>query len=195
MQNYPSRSERQTKRRKNERILYILISIAVLFFILLLIFIFTDKDEDTKEPIEEETNIEVESEEEDLEPETTRIVTSEDESDDIVIQEIESSDENVMEAFVGNWEPIGTEQEEPHTTNFDDGSTDRKEIKEAVLSVTQIEADQLIEHWIGNGGEQKVIATVEDWSNNEYYRVYLSWIKNEGWQVTLVEKIKELDNP
>src|SRR5699024_273498 len=116
-------------------------------------------------------------------------------SDDVVIQQIDSNDSNVIEAFVGNWPPIGTIQEEPHTTEYDDDSQDRIEIREAILNVTNIKEDDLTELWVGNGGDQKVIANVEDRSNSDIYRIYLSWVEAEGWQVTLVERIKEFKSP
>lgn len=205
MQNkkYTSRTEKQMKRRKNERLIYSLIGVAVLFLIILLIFIFSGNnkgdDQKTNSSNEEEiAQAEADDEADDSVDEfesMTEIAQSDKLPDDTVIQQIDSDDNNVIEAFVGNWPVIETSQEEPHTVNYDDNSQDRIEIKEAILLVTNISEDDLIEHWVGNGGDQKVIATVENRSNNNYYRIYLSWIENEGWQVTLVERIKEIDNP
>src|SRR5699024_5521746 len=86
-----------------------------------------------------------------------------------------------------------TEQSGEHVTNYDDGSDDRKEIKQAVTEATGIDSDNIIEHWIGNNGEQKVEATVSDTRNKTSYRVYLSWINEEGWQVDRVDKLKEYE--
>src|SRR5690625_7127254 len=67
---------------------------------------------------------------------------------EVETEEIESTDDNVIEAYTGKWQPNGTIQEGPHTTNYDDGSQDRIEIKQAVMSATGLGED-LTEHWIG----------------------------------------------
>lgn len=195
-----SRTKRQRKRRKNKRLLYSCISIAILFSILLFVFIFTgNKDmSETNEAGEQETKMDGIKEHDDNtsnEEATIHSSTEEDPFQDVVIKRIESDDPNVIEALEGDWPPIGTDQVGPHTTDYEDGSADRLEIKEAILAVTEISEDNLIEHWIGNGGDQKVIATVEDRSNEQYFRISLSWIEAEGWQVTLVEQIKQLEIP
>lgn len=208
---YTSRSERQMKRRRNERFLFSSIAIAVLFVLMLVFFIFkgdngtkvadgetnetndstelveTDSDGNSEEPVKD-TTTDIDETESDS---NSSIVAMNDLPDDIVIQSIESSDENVIEAFVGNWSPIGTIQAEQHEVSFDKESQDWLERREAILYVTKINEDDLIEHWHGNGGEQKVIAVIEDKPTGDLYRIYLSWIENEGWQPTLVELIKE----
>lgn len=59
--------------------------------------------------------------------------------------------------------------------------------------VTGIPEDNMIEWWVGNGGDQKVVATVSDREETETYRVYLSWVDNEGWQPTKLETLVEND--
>lgn len=105
----------------------------------------------------------------------------------------DSEDENVRKAYEGNWPAIGTEQEGPHTVNFDKGSQDRIEMKQAVVSATGLDTDNMVEWWVGNGGDQKVISTVSDPDQTTTYRVYLSWIDEEGWQPTRVEILHEND--
>jgi len=205
---FSSRSERTNKRRKNERLLYSFIGVAVLFVIILSVFVFTGKDKADQTDKAHETNVteitesdnlmeESQDESQDNEDATENEETSKLDhfDEDVVVQEIESNDPNVIEALVGNWQPVGTSQEEPHTTNYSDDSDDRREIKEAILYVTNIDEDNLTEHWVGNGGEQKVIAHVEDQSNEDKYTIYLSWVENEGWQVTLIERVEELNIP
>ena len=101
----------------------------------------------------------------------------------------EPSGDDVAEAYTGDWDPIGTEQEGDHNTDFSDGSSDRVEIKRAVSKVTGLSEDGMIEHWVGNNGPDKVIATVSDSSNSENYRVFLDWVDGEGWQPTQVEEL------
>ncbi|GIO17110.1 hypothetical protein J18TS1_02100 [Oceanobacillus oncorhynchi subsp. incaldanensis] len=101
----------------------------------------------------------------------------------------EPSGDDVAEAYTGDWDPIGTEQEGDHNTDFSDGSADRVEIKRAVSKVTGLSEDGMIEHWVGNNGPDKVIATVSNSSNSENYRVFLDWVDGEGWQPTQVEEL------
>ncbi|EQB35879.1 MULTISPECIES: YrrS family protein [Virgibacillus] len=128
-----------------------------------------DQQESTEEDTEAENNAEVEKE------------------------QVESSNSNVVEAYTGDWEPIGTEQEGPHTTNYNDGSQDRIEIARAAAEVTGLDESSMVTHWVGNGGDQKVEATVSNSDNTEIYRVYLSWVDNNGWKPTKVEKLNQVE--
>ncbi|WP_010650988.1 YrrS family protein [Oceanobacillus massiliensis] len=113
--------------------------------------------------------------------------------EDIETEPAEPSDNNVAEAYSGNWDPIGTEQTGPHTTNFDDGSDDRIEVKRAAAMATGIAEDDMIVWWVDNGGEQKVIATVSDKAETDTYRVFMDWIDGEGWQPKKIEVLIEND--
>lgn len=111
-------------------------------------------------------------------------------SEDSEIREVPSNDPNVIKAYAGNWEPIGTTQTGPHITNYDDGSADRIEIKRATAAVIGIPEEDMVEYWIGNDGDQKVTATVEQLSTHRLYKAYLTWVDGEGWQVTRYDEIK-----
>ncbi|RYG74772.1 DUF1510 family protein [Lentibacillus lipolyticus] len=112
---------------------------------------------------------------------------------DITTEKAEPSDDNVLEAYTGNWEPVGTEQPEPHTVNFNEDSQDRKEMRQAVAAATDLNVNDFIMWYISRNGEQKVLATVSSKDESEVYRVYMSWISNEGWKPTKVERLKEND--
>jgi len=195
-----SRVDRHQKRRNNKRKLLFFTMLAAVFFIILLSLIAfgnndqsqeeqqMGKDEETEEITLDEKNENDKSQANDDHEESDDVYEID---DDVDVQQVDSADENVIVAYTGNWPPIGTVQEEPHTTNYSDGSEDRIEIKRAVSQVTGIEENDMIEHWVGNDGEQKVVATVSSKSTEEVYQVYLSWIDNEGWQVKKVERIKE----
>src|SRR5699024_9763665 len=111
---FGSRTERQMKRRKNERLLLSFVGVAVLFVIILFIFIFTGKDEnketDNVKGDNTENNITTEDvgktdEQVETDDSETEVDESEENdffSDDVVIQQIDSNDSNVIEAFVGN---------------------------------------------------------------------------------------------
>lgn len=124
-------------------------------------------------------------------PDEDHVVDPEEEVNQVITEPIESTEDNVIEAYTGNWEPIGTKQEEPHTIQFDKNTQDWLEMEQAIRLATGL--DEMTTLWIGNGGDQKVIGTVTSMDGNNIYRVYLTWITNEGWQPTKVERLKEND--
>jgi len=205
-----SRVDKYKKRRKNTKALSILLVIgSILLVVLICIWIFGGDDEalDEKGSAQDEavTGKDDEAADEHNEESADNDISSDtamDEPDEkeetednesLEIEQIESSDDdNVIETYTGNWQPIGTEQEEPHTVVFDTASQDWKEMEEAIRYATKLDED-MITHWIGNDGEQKVKATVSNREQTEIYRVYLSWIKNEGWKPVKVEILNEVD--
>lgn len=102
-----------------------------------------------------------------------------------------SDDENVKEAYTADWEPIGTEQEGPHTTQYDTESQDWKEMERAIRVATSIQEGNMITWRIENGGNQKVIGTVSNKAQENIYQVNLTWIENAGWKPTMVSILKE----
>lgn len=115
-------------------------------------------------------------------------------SDDLEKETVEGSDDpNVLEAYTANWEPIGTEQEGTHTKEFAEGTQDRKEMEEAIRIATGLKQGDMITWWLENGGGNQVIGTVSNKAQDKTYRVYLSWVENEGWKPTKVEVLKEND--
>lgn len=201
--NNDSRVDKFEKRRKNTKSISILLILgAVLLILLIGIWIFgggdkentadqtqpssqeeqnsTDEENESFYEKESKEDTETDQEENSSSENDGNIDKEDEEQEEIEKQEVDSSDENVLKAYTADWKPIGTEQEEPHTTNYSDGSQDRIEIKEAVLMVTDIPEQNLVMHWVGNGGDQKVEATVSNEDNSEIYRVYLSWVEGEG---------------
>ncbi|SET62372.1 Protein of unknown function [Oceanobacillus limi] len=162
-----------------------------------------DMDSDQQDDSDEQEDVTAETEDGETssdESESTTETEEETNQDTNINQaEIETQpadgtdDQNVIEAYTGNWPPIGTEQEGPHTTQYDEGTQDRIEMEEAIRVATGLSEDDMITWWLENGGEQKVIGTVTNNQQTETYRVYISWIENEGWQPTLVEVLAEND--
>jgi len=112
-------------------------------------------------------------------------------SGDVDIEEIDNpEDDNVIKAYTGNWEPIGTSQSEPHEVQYNTESQDWMEMEEAIKYAAGL--DEMITQRIRNGGEQKVIGIVSA-PDNTIYRVNLTWQTNEGRQPEKVEILKELD--
>lgn len=211
-----SRLRKNEKRRKNSKFITFLGSIAVVLVLILIgtwvfgggnddkasektdaetateNFLVVDDDDEQTSNSEDEANNKDENAVEDETEEDDSKDNNENE-DDVIIQETEGSDDNVKEAYMGNWAASGTVQTGPHTTVYEGGSQDRIEMKEAASIATGIPAENLIEWWVENGGDQKVIATVSDREETETFRVFLSWIDDEGWQATKIETLIEND--
>ncbi|WP_067727338.1 YrrS family protein [Oceanobacillus damuensis] len=218
-----SRLNKFEKRRKNTKAISIFLIVgAILLIILLGIWFFGGGNEEAgneqaanegeessdflnMEPSDEEsndngidgdsaTNDDADNEESTEQTESEEEKANEDEEEENTETEpAEPSDDNVAEAYTGDWEPVGTEQEGPHTTNYSDGSQDRIEIKRAASTATGIDESEMVEWWVENGGDQKVVATVSDSEETNVYRVFMSWVDNEGWQPTKVELLIEND--
>ncbi|WP_042146081.1 YrrS family protein [Paucisalibacillus sp. EB02] len=104
-----------------------------------------------------------------------------------------ANDDKVVEAYTKNWQPIGTEQEGTHSVVYEDGSQDRIEMEKALQYATGLSEDNIITWWLQRNGDQNVIGTVSDKAETQTYRVYISWVDNQGWQPTLVEVLSEND--
>lgn len=210
------RSEKRAKRRKINRILNILIGIVlflILFFGWKLLFSSSDQrvageidNTQTEQQQPVTTNEEEEQVEEtttDTEPDTTSETEEESQANEM---ESESSEHekvtqgdpasNVIRSIENQaWKPIGTNQSEPHTTVYDNGSTDRLEMERAISYATGVDQSNLIVWWLARNGEDKVAATVATRDNEHIYRVYIDWVPNQGWKPTLIEELRENDAP
>ncbi|HLS35429.1 MAG TPA: YrrS family protein [Bacillota bacterium] len=204
-----SRLDKYNKRRKNTQILTALILIGLVLFVLLIMLLIF-KNRDAKDFVKENNNGEInnefiedeqdqnnkdddksvtENEQLENDDETNNELNEESEEEQMI--QMYSDDENVISAFSKNWDPIGTEQNEPHETQFNKQSTDWKEMEQAMKIATEL--DELIIWWLGNDGDQKAVGTVTSMDQKKIFRVYLSWITNEGWQPTKVEVLQEND--
>lgn len=215
MNDYNSRSRvnKFEKRRKNTKAITLLVILgSVLLLVLFMIFTFGGKDKHEVQPnlndneieenngqVEDETDQPAENNtnentgdhtDHETDNENDENVSDNHDEDETVILE-PSNDDNVISAFSRNWDPIGTKQSEPHTIQYDKGTQDRNEMEEAVRLATGL--DDMIVWWLGRGGDQKVIATVSSSDQTETYRVYLSWITEQGWQPTSVEVLQVND--
>jgi len=211
-----SRKDKFEKRRKNTKSISVLIVVgAILVIMLPIVLIFGGGEGDQSvssdvvisnpestgettaaaneglEPLEEESTDQEENSES-ADEEGNEEGNEDENNEDAELEETKPTDENAVEAYTADWEPIGTEQEGQHTTNYNDGSQDRQEIREAIVQITGLNPDDMIEHWIGNGGDQQVIATVSDSSQAEIYRVFLTWVDGEGWMPTQLEVLDEV---
>ncbi|UFT97859.1 DUF1510 family protein [Radiobacillus kanasensis] len=212
-----TRADKFEKRRKNTKAITFLLSIGGILVIVLIGFIFFGGDDektaqDTEEPTTESNQTESEesaSESADTESTESMDVTEEEDTDasstgdtesssdenneNIQVEEVSSNDDNVIKAYRGDWEPIGTQQEGEHVITFEQGTQDWKEMMDAVSLATGLNRNDMIQWWVSRAGDQSIEATVSNPSETEIYRVSVNWVDQQGWQPTLVEQLKEND--
>lgn len=216
-----SRVNKFEKRRKSTKSLSFFLVLGSILLVLLIALIIFGGDEESDQPSEKQA-VESASEseqgedakddttsEEDKQSNTENNGTNNEDSasdsstdtdtaeennnDGTQTEQVEPSDDNVVEAYTKDWQPVGTEQSEPHSTNYDDESQDRLEMRKAAASATGVDEDSLTMWWIKRNGDQKVVTTVSNPENTEVYRAYLTWVEGQGWKPTKVEKLKEND--
>ena len=106
----------------------------------------------------------------------------------------EPSESKVVGSIEQDWEPVGTEQEGEHVTDFTKGSQDWQEMTQAVSTATGLSSDNMIVWWMGNGGaSDKAISTVSTKDKGTYYRVQLQWVNGSGWKPVKVEEVEGND--
>ncbi|WP_112181428.1 MULTISPECIES: YrrS family protein [Paraliobacillus] len=209
-----SRLNRFEKRRKNTKWLSYLALLGValiICFIAILVFSGGEDDdalEDTAAKSElNEDNVTSEADTQDTEQdqedvnETTdtdelaeeQLELETDGTEEVNLEVVESEDENVIEAYTGNWNPIPTNQEEPHEIVWEKTSEDWEEMMRAASLATGLSTENMIYLWVAGNGEQQVITTFSNSEESEHYRVFIAWIENQGWKPTQVEILNEND--
>jgi cytoskeletal protein RodZ len=100
-----------------------------------------------------------------------------------------TSNTNDVYHFVGGgpngpWDPIGTIQHDPHTTDYTQGSVDWNERIKALLYATNINDNDYTLWRLENGGgpdkSKGIISSKE--APNKKYDVLLQWVKGQGWK-------------
>ncbi|MCU9613960.1 DUF1510 family protein [Caldibacillus lycopersici] len=107
-----------------------------------------------------------------------------------------SNDPNVSQSIVNSaWKPVGTVQTGEHTTQYDEGTTDRKEMEKAIAYATGVSADNMTVWWLERGEvpNRDVIATISPKDQSQTYRVYLQWYDGQGWKPVKLDYLKEND--
>lgn len=126
----------------------------------------------------------------DLESESDSDVNGTEEDADENKEEEENENEQGSSVGEGEWEPIGTVQEEPFSAVYDRDHINWDEMTEALQYATNLGDDMTI--WrIRNGGDhQSAIGTVSNYENRATpYEVRLEWVTNEGWMPVSVEQL------
>ncbi|NGP43465.1 DUF1510 family protein [Bacillaceae bacterium SIJ1] len=106
-----------------------------------------------------------------------------------------SDDPNVIEVMEGPWGPVGTSQTGEHLTDFDESSVDGQERMEVISLATGLAEDDMILWWNGNynGNTNQVVATVSPSDQSAFFRLYMQWVPDKGWQVSEMQRLKEND--
>lgn len=212
-----TRLRRFEKKRKNTKWLTIFITVGTICVLALIsIFIFSDIGDDNiaNEP-DELINDEADQEENEINVDPNNDEHNRDElngqddedkyeadtvqgtyqnPDDFDIEVIESGeDENVIFAYTSTWEPIPTEQSEPHEIAWEQSSQDWKEMMMAAELATGIHMEDMYYLWVSGNGPKSVIATFSDSTMEEHFRVYITWVEHQGWKPDKVEMLNEND--
>jgi flagellar biosynthesis GTPase FlhF len=88
------------------------------------------------------------------------------------------------------WSPVGTSQSEPHSADYTKGSQDWAEMKKALSYATGIPESEMIIWFLGNNGSPNDAAgTISPKDQSVKYKVYITWVENEGWKPTKIEKL------
>ncbi|MBU9713350.1 YrrS family protein [Evansella tamaricis] len=106
-----------------------------------------------------------------------------------------SSDSTSLE-FDGEWQPVGTMQEEPFQLSSEKFSKEHinwEEMTIAFMYATGIDEEDIIVWRVNNGGDmQSVEGWVGAWEHRDNpYKVRLEWVTNEGWVPVSVEEQDE----
>ncbi|WP_419881477.1 YrrS family protein [Peribacillus sp. B-H-3] len=107
----------------------------------------------------------------------------------------DKSDSNVDKAYESkDWKTVGTTQTGQHTTSFDKGSADWKEMTKALAYGAGIDESNMTTWWLQNGGSPNTaVGTVSAKNDPQSYRVYLQWEDGSGWKPVKIEKLKSND--
>jgi hypothetical protein len=137
-------------------------------------------DKELDENIDEETDSE----------ENTEKETTEDSFEQATITEGDPA--SGVEETIENpgWSPVGTTQSEPHAADYKKGSQDWNEMTKALSYATGISESDMIIWFLGNNGSPNdSVGTISPKDKSSKYKVYITWVENEGWKPTKIEKL------
>jgi cytoskeletal protein RodZ len=198
------RYELRAKRRRTNRILNGLIALVILLIIIVSMSIFSGNDDkgqsQNKEPKVENKvsqneavkadqpvrkDKEVNASEVDEEDKAETAKEEDVEKDEPQVTE-GGSDGNVKRTIVDpSWEPIGTQQSGP----FSSEDVDWEERVDALAYAIGVDKNNMTVWYLQRNGQYGSIGTVTEKGNPQAYRVYLEWKDGEGWMPTKVEEL------
>jgi septal ring-binding cell division protein DamX len=214
-----SRYEKRDKRRKTNIVLNILIGVvAVLILVIGSQLIFGGSDAEKTAKYNEQPDIKLANEESKEETDKEKDAVKESDKSNEELDEdgngIPDEDEKIEEESTEDpfeqatitegepgsgvtetienpgWSPVGTSQTEPHSANYDKGSQDWAEMTKALSYATGIPESDMIIWFLGNNGSPNdAVGTISPKDKSSKYKVYITWIENEGWKPTKIEKL------
>lgn len=186
-----SRSQQNTKRKKTNLVLNVLIIVVSLLIIGSLYFVLFKTESD---PTQQDNKTASSTEKKEDAAKSTK--SSEKEKDSSDDKTTESDDPNVAKVITKDWKPIGTEQTGDHVNSYSSTSVDWQEKRKAFSAATDIPISNTSLWFVEQGADPatQAIGTLSTKENpDKAYRVYITWVDGEGWQPTKVEELKTND--
>lgn len=210
------------KKKRNDRLLNILIAFISILIIVNLIALLTDDKKQSKEVVkegeksEQHSNTSINTEEEETEtvegqgnesttedPTSDEDLTSieqgasdnESENAEVDIVVVSSDDPNVIEAIENpQWDVTPTQQTGEHISAYQEGHRDYEEKLLTFRNVVNLDENNII-YWSvkNNGSTSTSVGVVSTMDKSEMYRVYIEWIDGKGWKPVRLEKLRQVE--
>ncbi|MDS9999912.1 YrrS family protein [Listeria cossartiae subsp. cayugensis] len=189
-----SRSQQNTKRKKTNLVLNVLIIVVSLLIIGSLYFVLFKTESDPAQ--QENKTASSTSKKEDAAKSDKSSEKEKESSDEKTTETTESDDPNVAKVITKDWKPIGTDQTGDHVNSYSSTSVDWQEKRKAFSAATDIPISNTSLWFVEQGADPATqsigtLSTKED--PDKAYRVYITWVDGEGWQPTKVEELKTND--
>ncbi|EAD5842545.1 TPA: YrrS family protein [Listeria innocua] len=189
-----SRSKQNTKRKKTNLVLNLLIIVVSLLIIGSLYFVLFKTESDPTQ--QENKTASSNAKKEDAAKSTKTSEKKSTSSDEKTTETTKSDDPNVAKVITKDWKPIGTEQTGDHVNSYSSTSVDWQEKRKAFSAATDIPISNTSLWFVEQGADPatQAIGTLSTKENpDKAYRVYITWVDGEGWQPTKVEELKSND--
>ncbi|MDT0090835.1 YrrS family protein [Listeria marthii] len=189
-----SRSQQNTKRKKTNLVLNVLIIVVSLLIIGSLYFVLFKTESDPAQ--QENKTASSTTKKEDAAKSDKSSEKEKESSDEKTTETTESDDSNVAKVITKDWKPIGTDQTGDHVNSYSSTSVDWQEKRKAFSAATDIPISNTSLWFVEQGADPATqsigtLSTKED--PDKAYRVYITWVDGEGWQPTKVEELKTND--
>ncbi|EDO1152628.1 DUF1510 family protein [Listeria innocua] len=189
-----SRSRQNTKRKKTNLVLNLLIILVSLLIIGSLYFVLFKTESDPTQ--QENKTASSNAKKEDATKSNKTSEKKSTSSDEKTTETTKSDDPNVAKVITKDWKPIGTEQTGDHVNSYSSTSVDWQEKRKAFSAATDIPISNTSLWFVEQGADPatQAIGTLSTKANpDKAYRVYITWVDGEGWQPTKVEELKTND--
>ncbi|EKP0319310.1 DUF1510 family protein [Listeria innocua] len=189
-----SRSRQNTKRKKTNLVLNLLIIVVSLLIIGSLYFVLFKTESDPTQ--QENKTASSNAKKKDAAKSNKTSEKKSTSSDEKTTETTKSDDPNVAKVITKDWKPIGTEQTGDHVNSYSSTSVDWQEKRKAFSAATDIPISNTSLWFVEQGADPatQAIGTLSTKANpDKAYRVYITWVDGEGWQPTKVEELKTND--